>query len=55
MKKFLINMVIDTAFDMIIKSLQKLAQKSTTEFDNKMVAMIRDSKDEIIGDVKRNL
>ena len=55
MKKFLMNMVIDIAFDAIVKSLSKLAQKSSTKLDNKMVALVRSSKAEIIADIKRSV
>ncbi len=55
MKKFLLNMVLEYAFDEIIKSLQKFAQRSSSKLDNKMVAVIRDSREEIISDVKARL
>ena len=55
MKKFMLNMVLDYAFDEIIKALQKIAQKSSSNIDNKMVKVIRDSKPEIINQVKAAL
>lgn len=55
MKKFLLNMVLDYAFDEIIKSLEKFAQRSSTKIDNKMIKLFRDSKDEIIKDVKARI
>jgi len=55
MKKFFLNMVLDYAFDEIIKSLQKFAQRSSSKIDNKMVTVIVDSKADIIADVKSRL
>ena len=54
-KRFLINMAIDMAFDEIIKALQKIAQKSSSNVDNKMVKVIKDSKPDIINQVKASL
>ncbi len=55
MKKFLLNMVLDYAFEEIVKSLRKLAQRSSTRMDNKMITLIEESKGEIIRDVKSRL
>lgn len=55
MKSFFINMFLDKTFDFIIEAFQRLAQKSSTKIDNKMVEALRDLKPDVIADVKAHL
>ena len=52
MKKFFLNMVIDMAFDEIIKAIQKAANRSSSKIDNKLVKLLKENKIDIIRDVK---
>ncbi len=55
MKKFIIGMVLESVFDMLVLSLGKIAMRSTSSIDNEMVGVIADNRDEIIADIKRRL
>lgn len=55
MKKFLINMLIDTVFDFLILALQKMAMRSGNSVDDKMVQVFADNRDEVIAEIKRQL
>lgn len=55
MKKFMINMVLDTVFDMLILSLRKRVKRSDSKVDDKIVRVLAKEKDAIIADIKRSL
>ena len=55
MKKFLIGLVLDSVFDALIKALQKLAQRSDSKVDDKLVKVIANEQDSIKADILRKL
>jgi len=54
-KAFLIRMVVDVAFDEILRALTKVARRSTSSVDDKMVSVIRGSKKEVCDMIKRKV
>ena len=55
MKKFLINMLLETVFDMLIMALTKQAKKSSSTVDDQVVEIIADNRDSLIADIKKAL
>lgn len=55
MKKFLIGLVIETIFDMLILALTKQAKKSSSTVDDQVVEIIADNRDSLIADIKKAL
>ena len=55
MKKFLIGLVLDSIFDALIKALQKAAMRSSSDIDDKLVAVIAAEQDEIKAEILRKL
>ena len=55
MKKFIIGLVLETVFDLLLATLQKAAMRSSSNVDDKIVATLAEERDQIIADIKRQL
>ena len=55
MKKFLIGLLIEAVFDALIKSLSKMAHKSNSKVDDKVVRLIKKERSDIIKELLANV
>lgn len=52
LQKFLISLVIDAAFDLILEYAAKLAKKSDTDIDDNAVEKLKSGKKLIVGAIQ---
>ena len=52
MKKFLINLVLESVFDALLRSLQKLSRRSDNKLDDDLLRIIRSHRGQIIQGIK---
>lgn len=55
MKAFLISLVLPKVIDLLIDVLEELADRTSTEIDDKMVEEIKKHKDQIMSGIKRRV
>ncbi len=55
MKKFLIGLLIEAVFDALLKSLNKLAHRSNSKLDDKIVNLIKRERPQIIKELLSSL
>ena len=55
MRKFLINWLLPTIYDALIKALIALSEKSESKVDDIAVEAIASNREEILEELKRNL
>ena len=53
MKRFLINFVAEMVFDEIINALSKIARKSSSKVDDKMIVVLKANRAELIREIKK--
>ena len=55
MKKFLIGLVIEAVFDALLKTLSKMANRSNSKVDDKIVSLIKKERPDIIKELLANV
>ena len=55
MKKFLIGFVLEQVVDLLIAALKTRAMKSSSQVDDKLVAVIAGERELIISEIKTSL
>ena len=55
MKAFLISWLAEMMFDEFIKALSKIARKSSSKVDDKMVRLLKSNRAELIRELKQSV
>ena len=55
MKKFIIGFVLEAVFDALITALGRLAARSSSKVDDKLVRLIKKERSDIVKEIKQSI